>query len=93
MGKFRGLFRKPVSHILTPALGIAALLQIILGTPSGWSMSPIAGVIQGLMNKDMGTVTSNLQGIPAGLIAGVWDALPTIALTALVGVLGRIFKV
>jgi hypothetical protein len=93
MARFRAIFRRPLSNVIAPTLGVIALIQILLG-PSPASGNPIiADLYTDVKTKNWGGMTVNAGYVPQALTAGLTQALPSLLGAALAGLAGRIFKI
>ena len=91
----RRIFRRPVSYVITPALGISAILQIVMsGTPAnGYSGIPWINMIMNLKNGNWSAAQNDATYLSSAMQTGVVAAIPTLIATGIAGILGRIFKV
>jgi len=95
-GKFLGAFRRPVSHVITPVLGIAAIATIIFGADSGgYSMATDIMAAAGIPPyATKGTYNAGaLSNLPGHLVNGLAQAFPLLIGTAISGLVGRWLKV
>ena len=95
--RFAHLFKRPVSYVVSPVLGIAALLQIVLSDPGdGYNGSPLVNFFLHVMpgtNQNLPDAQMDVQEIPKALMNGVVKAVPALVGAALTGIVGRIFKI
>lgn len=100
--RFRGVFRKPVSHVIAPALGVSGLVALIFSPlPNGDSW--IGRVMSIIANARSGRPIDMIGGDASGnnvftilgaqLQQNVILAAPILAGAAIAGIVGRIFKV
>lgn len=95
-GWFKGLFRRPVSRIITPALGTAAIATIVFAPDSnGFSLFNSLAALVGLQpDGTMGARDlTQVNNIPGHIVSGTMAAVPLMIGTAIAGLAGRILKI
>ncbi len=93
MGKFQTAFRRPLSYIVTPALGAASVATIVLGVPTGWNTSAVGAIARDAMAGNAEGIAGDIDALPSALMNGVTNAIPALAATVVAGVVGRAFKI
>jgi hypothetical protein len=90
--KFLGIFKRPVSYIITPTLGGLGLATIFMA-PDSSGISAVGHIINAGQAMAKGQATDQLNYVTGAAIQGLGAATPLLIGAAAAGVIGKIFKV